>query len=82
MERYRSTNLALVIREQGRFQKWLAQQLGVSESFVSKVVLGHRTLGRVQAERVAQILGVPFFVLFELHEGNGNGAQVQSNAAD
>jgi hypothetical protein len=42
MERYRSTNLAAVLKQQGRFQKWLAQQFGVSESFVSKVALGHR----------------------------------------
>lgn len=82
MERYRSTNLAAVIKQQGRFQRWLALQLGVSESMVSKVALGQRTLSRFHAERVAQLLGVPFFVLFELHESNDSDAGVESNAAD
>jgi transcriptional regulator with XRE-family HTH domain len=86
--RYRSTNLAEVIRQQGRFQKWLAGQIGVSESLISKVILGQRTLRRRDAEHVAQLLGVPFFVLFELHKGDEVITETheteveESNAAD
>jgi transcriptional regulator with XRE-family HTH domain len=82
MERYRSTNLAAVIKQQGRFQRWLALQLGLSESMVSKVALGQRTLSRSHAERVAQLLGVPFFVLFELQSCNDSESREQSLVGD
>jgi transcriptional regulator with XRE-family HTH domain len=80
MERYRSTNLAAVIKGQGRFQRWLAGQVGISESLISKVALGQRTLDRRRAERVAEVLGVPFFVLFELQTCNDNDSKVDCAA--
>lgn len=84
-ERYSSENLGDVLRQQGRKARWLAGQIGVSESLISMVISGSRTLGREHAERVADILGEPFFVLFKIHERNEFVLTVESetsNAAD
>ena len=66
--RYGATNLEAVLDAQGRKRRWLAERIGVSESFVSKLLAGRLTVDRQQGERVAAALGVPFFVLFELRE--------------
>jgi ribosome-binding protein aMBF1 (putative translation factor) len=87
-DRYVSKNLGDVIEQQGRYQKWVADRIGMSESLMSKVVRGGRTLNRSDAERIATLLGVPFFVLFELHKGydevtDTHDAEAEkSNAAD
>jgi transcriptional regulator with XRE-family HTH domain len=65
--RYVATEaLKAVLDEQGRKRRWLAERIGVSESSISHVLAGRDTVDREQGERVAGILGVPFFVLFEL----------------
>ena len=67
--RYAATDaLDAVLQEQGRKRRWLADRIGVSESWSSHVMAGRHTLDRDQGERIAAILGVPFFVLFALHE--------------
>jgi plasmid maintenance system antidote protein VapI len=79
-ERYVAANLLLVLREQGRLQKWVAKQIGVTESMISHVLKGRKTLSRSQAERVSQVLGVPFFVLFNLCEGSTIASEEQDRA--
>ena len=69
-ERYVATNLAEVIAAQGRRRNWLAERVGVSESLISKIVAGTKTADRVLGERIADVLGVPFGVLFEFRERN------------
>jgi len=64
--RYRATNLENVMTEQGRRGVWLASQLGVSRSFMSHVMKGRRTVDESVAGRVAELLGVPLFLLFTL----------------
>ena len=66
--RYTGTNIGAVIRSQGRSQKWVAEQAGISEYLLSKVVHGKRTIDHVGAKRLADVLGTPLFLLFELRK--------------
>jgi hypothetical protein len=66
--RYVATNLAAVLDGQGRMRSWLAGRVGVSESSVSKIVAGMRTVDRDLGEAIAAALDVPFFVLFALRD--------------
>jgi transcriptional regulator with XRE-family HTH domain len=68
--RYVSTNLAAVLEAQGRMRRWLAERVGVSESLISKVLSGKKTVDQALGERIAEALGVPFNVLFEFRERN------------
>jgi hypothetical protein len=65
-ERYRATGLGEVIDEQGRKRRWLADRVGVSEAYLSMIISGMRTVDRSLGERIGALLGVPFFLLFEL----------------
>jgi transcriptional regulator with XRE-family HTH domain len=67
--RYTGTRLGLVMKEQGRTKRWLAQRIGVSESLVGKVISGDRTMPEYKARLAAAALGLPFGVLFELRDG-------------
>jgi plasmid maintenance system antidote protein VapI len=51
---------------QGRRQTWLAAKLGVHKSLITHIVVGRRTVDRQTGERIAELLDVPFFVLFDL----------------
>lgn len=53
------TNLAEVLQRQGRRRDWLAAQLGVDKSTVTKWCKGERTPGPEHRSRVAQVLDVP-----------------------
>lgn len=64
--RYTATNLGSLLKAEGRQQSWLARQLGISESLMSKVILRQRTIDERLARQVATILGVDIFFIFEL----------------
>lgn len=64
--RYVATNLDAVLACQGRKQCWLAGRLGFSAAYLSLIVGGERTVDRATGERIAALLGVPFFLLFTL----------------
>lgn len=81
-ERFGAGNLEAVLVEQGRMQNWVAQQAGISESLISKVLKGQRTLSKPDAERVARVLGVPFFMLFNLRDRSTNGTDSENSDAD
>jgi hypothetical protein len=66
--RYVATNLEAVLDGQGRMRSWLAVRVGISESLVSKIVAGTRTVDRTLGEAVATAVGVPFSVLFALRD--------------
>ena len=51
-------------------QSWLAQRVGISQGYVSKIVAGTKTVDGPLGERIAVALDVPFGVLFEIHERN------------
>ena len=57
-----------VIDEQGRKRRWLAERVGVSEAYLSLIIAGSRTVDRALGERIGALLGVPFFLLFEIAE--------------
>jgi hypothetical protein len=65
-ERYRATELGQVIDAQGRKRRWVADRVGISESYLSRIIAGEKTIDRARGERIGSLLGVPFFVLFEV----------------
>ncbi len=67
-QRYRATALGKTLESQGRHQRWLARQIGVSESHLSRVIAGERPLPQSQAEQVARVLAIPLFLIFELSD--------------
>jgi hypothetical protein len=68
--RYNATpELRPAILADGRRFDWLAQQVGVSKSFLSKVVAGRKTISESDARVLAALLGGRFAVLFELPPG-------------
>jgi transcriptional regulator with XRE-family HTH domain len=64
--RYRATNLEETLEAQGRTRAWLGRQLGQHRSYVVHVAKGRRTVSESTARRIAELLGVPFFMIFEL----------------
>lgn len=79
-ERYRATQLAPILKSQGRHQRWLAKQLGIHESYLSRVISGEKSLSADKAERAAVLLGVPLFVLFELLDRSDSDLSINPEA--
>lgn len=71
--RYSGMNIRAVLDTQGRRQDWLAEQVGISDALLSMAINGKRTLGADVAKRIATVLGVPFFVIFESPIGRKRG---------
>lgn len=67
-KRYRATELGKTIEAQGRHQRWLARQLGVSDSHLSRVITGERMMSERHAQVAAKVLMVPLFLVFELSD--------------
>ncbi len=63
--RMRSKNLGVTLAYQGRKGRWLASQVGVSESSISRLISGKQTTDERVARRISEILAVPIDVLFE-----------------
>lgn len=68
-KRYRATGLSEVIAAQGRTREWIAAQGRVHPSLVTHLLAGRRTISEEVADRIANGLGVPLFLLFELSDG-------------
>lgn len=62
--RYTGTKLFEILEAQGRRQDWLAEQIGCSQSLVSKIKYGQRPIPTWFAERAAAVMGLPESVLF------------------
>lgn len=75
--RYLATNLGRTLEHQGRTGRWLAHSLDVSESLISKVLKRERSIDGALADRIALIIGVPLFLLFELHDRSIEESQVE-----
>jgi hypothetical protein len=67
---FRATGLRETLRIQGRKARWVAARVGVHESLLSHAMSGGRTVNAVTATQISDILGVPFFVLWELSNGD------------
>lgn len=63
--RYTATNLAAVMRHQGRANTWLGEKLGVHRSHVSRIASGERPMHDEGARICSESLGVPVWLLFE-----------------
>lgn len=68
--RFDGRQIGTVLAAQGRRQDWLAAQVGVSASTVTRWITGEIAISRSHAEIVAKTLGVPFFVVAESRESN------------
>lgn len=64
--RLKATQLEEVIRSQGRTKRWLAGRVGLSESYLGRIVNGTFPVREEKAARIADELGVPLFLVFEL----------------
>lgn len=60
------TTLRDTIEAQGRMHSWVAEKAGVSKYTFSRIVAGTQGATPEQANAVAEALGVPLFLLFEL----------------
>lgn len=69
---FRATGLHDTLKTQGRKARWLAQKAGISESLLCHAMKGRRTVNATAANRIAELLGVPFFVLWKLSDGDQN----------
>ena len=63
-----TTKLRQVMEQQGRRHVWLAEQIGVSPSHVTRVMNGERVPGPDFRERAAELLGVTADELFPAAE--------------
>lgn len=69
------------IDKQGRRNDWLAGMIGVSKAQFSHILAGRRDIDVETASRLAAILGLPLFFLFELPESNSDEPKVNRSAA-
>lgn len=79
--RFRSKLLGQTLSGQGRKGRWLASQVGVSESSISRLISGKQTVNQAVAKQIALILGAPFFVLFESADGDETSVVEEATAA-
>lgn len=49
---------------------WVAARVGISRSYMSHIVAGRRIVSAELASKIADTLNVPFFVAFELSDGD------------
>jgi len=73
--RYTGTKIRETLEAQGRRQDWLAAQIGVSPAAVNRWIKGSRSVDHANALKISQILGVPFFLLFDVPIGTTNVPQ-------
>lgn len=67
---FRANEIERLLREQGRKARWLAEQVGISESHLSRIVSGERRISESLAAQIAQAINAPLFLAFELTSVN------------
>lgn len=65
--RYDHQKIKDTIERQGRRKTWVSEQLGITPSHLSRLILGERPITERNATKLAEILGVPVED-FELRE--------------
>lgn len=79
---YRATGLAEVMRIQGRRNDWLAQQAGISEATVTRMLRGERRATEEVASKIAAIFHLPLTMLFDLsHESEQVSSEQEAAVA-
>lgn len=79
MTSFSGTKIKQVLTDQGRRQDWLATQVGVATSTVSRWISGELAIRKDHAEQVAELLGVSFFDVAESRKRDD--ASLKSEAA-
>lgn len=64
------TKIKPVVDAQGRRHDWIAASLGVPEYTVTRWFNGTTGMPEDDAVRLLQLLGVPFYLVFEFQERN------------
>lgn len=67
---YATPDLRRQLALQGRMAVWVARQVGISKSLMSRVISGEVSMSEDNARKVALLLGCDFFSLFELPSGS------------
>ena len=62
--RYVATQLKPVLDRQGVKSGSIAKEIGLSPSLLSMVIRGERTLGKEDAEKIANVFRLPIEMLF------------------
>ena len=62
--------LSRILEEQGRRQDWLAKQVGVSPSNVTRWCNGTLPIGEEYLDKIALALDIPLFLLAEFRKWN------------
>ena len=78
--RLRATHLNDVIRNQGRTKRWLAGRVGLSESYLGRIISGTFPVREDKAQEIADILGEPLFLLFDSTDVAVNATQLEEAA--
>lgn len=55
---YHAAKIKHLIESQGRRKTWISEQLGVTPSHLSRMIMGERPITDRNAQRLADILGV------------------------
>jgi len=69
LSRY-TTSLKRVMQEQGRKQKWLAEQLDINRDVLNRIVNGATLPNLRTAQKIAQILNVEINTLWPYGDGD------------
>lgn len=64
-ETYTATNLKQVIRSRGLRQEWVAGQAGITPETLSRIAARRRNTTAETGKRIADVLQLPFYLLFE-----------------
>lgn len=68
---FKANEIDRLLAEEGRKSRWLANQVGISESHLSRIVSGERRISESLAKRIAEAIGAPLFLAFELTDVSG-----------
>ena len=63
---YQASNLRYLLEGQGTKFRWLADQVGISESHLSRIINGERFVSESLARRISEVGRVEFLSAFRL----------------
>lgn len=69
---FRANEIERLLAQEGRKSRWLAEQVGISESHLSRIVSGERRISESLAKRIANAINAPLFLAFEFTDVNSN----------
>lgn len=68
--RVRATGLRQCLDERGIKYSFVARKIGLWPSGMTGLLQGTRTINKAQADQVCELVGVPFFVAFEIADAH------------